>query len=473
MKQLFPFLTAICLITLSLSSCDQKNKTYELRPLTDIKSDNSHSFTFNPSSKQTFKLPTGSTIKIPASCFSDEHGNLIDKEVQLQFKEIHSAAEIIACGLPMRYDSAGTTHHFQTAGMFDIRGTSENKEIFIAKGKQIEISIASSQKGNHFNFYAFEEENQKRGINEASLLQINTTVITNTTLNQSIKGSWKFIKNGESRINQEKEKGTQKLKQEQLLLSQERPLSSTKREEKTLVFDLAIKTNKVPELKKFRHVMWSFTEQGIKKNKEVFIQKWDNVTLTETKAFGIYQLTLSSKNKQLSTTVTPVLSGQDLKEFTEALKIQQAAFAIKQEKVKTKEKRLKKMGDVLRTASVSAFGAYNWDCLMHIIQKQTSYKKPLMTINDKQVTDFYMIYGGKNETVIHYTPLTINEFFFFKPLPSAILIIQNGEMYVVKKDKLTAYYKQKKQKNIIPHYIGSRPITTHALNEQLVNLLHN
>lgn len=219
--------------------------------------------------------------------------------------------------------------------------------------------------------------------------------------------------------------------------------------------------------------MWSFTEQGIKKNKEVFIQKWDNVTLTETKAFGIYQLTLSSKNKQLSTTVTPVLSGQDLKEFTEALKIQQAAFAIKQEKVKTKEKRLKKMGDVLRTASVSAFGAYNWDCLMHIIQKQTSYKKPLMTINDKQVTDFYMIYGGKNETVIHYTPLTINEFFFFKPLPSAILIIQNGEMYVVKKDKLTAYYKQKKQKNIIPHYIGSRPMTTHALNEQLVNLLHN
>mgnify|MGYP001267071605 CR=1 FL=1 len=480
MKRLFKSITTITFLAFFVYACNFKSGNYEVIPISNLSSENEHLFTFSPSESQEFRLSTGSMIKIPSFCFVDKRGgDIVKSDVTLTFKEIHSMAEVIASGIPMRYDSAGTTYHFQTAGMFDIRGIANNKEIFIADNKVIDISISSDKEGDDFNFYVFKEQNEVVKPFEASLLQINSTVLLATTLNQSISGRWSYLKNGSSIPSERKKREIEKLVKEKGNLDLERPLPSMERDPNMLVFDLAIKTNNVKELNKFRHVMWTYagrkpdSGENPSNQKYLFDKIWEDVVLTETSAFGIYKLTLSNSAETFSSMVSPVLTGQDLKEFALALKKQQELFKAKEKRLTTREQKIKRMGNVLRNASVSAFGAYNWDCLMHIINKETVYKTPLMAIDDEQVLDFYMIYGGDNETVVHYTSNNIDEFFYFKSLPSAILIIKEDNMYGIRRKALKKYYKEGNLKRIDPDFLGSQSVSTAGLNEELVGLLHN
>ena len=87
----------------------------------------------------------------------DENGDLIEGEVQLSFTEIHDAAEVILSGIPMNFTSeTGEMGSFETAGMFDISGTANGKEVRIGNNKTIEIQMASNKQGD-FNFYSFDE----------------------------------------------------------------------------------------------------------------------------------------------------------------------------------------------------------------------------------------------------------------------------------------------------------------------------
>jgi hypothetical protein len=471
MKSLIKLITPLSILASLISGCTTTKKNYEITPIDYLSSSNTRIFIFDPKDKQDFTLSTGSTITIPASCFVNQNGNTISSKVHLTFKEIHSLAEIIASGIPMRYDSAGVTHHFQTAGMFEIQGISDSKEIFIAKNKKIQIAIASNKKGNDYNFYHFNKRKQTRQVSEASLIQINTTVTSTTILNKSIKGNWVYTKTEGTATNQEKIKREKELKKEKLELQNQRPIHSTERGSDALVFDLTV--NNINNLNQFRNLMWQFVHPETE-HLNLFSQKWKRIELTETSAFGKYNLKLEKKEQTITTLVSPVLYGKELEEFSQILKKNQGHFKIQEQQLETKEQQINKMGNVLRNAQVKAFGVYNWDKLLHIIEKETIYKKPLMAINNKTISDFYMVYGGQNETVIHYTAMNINEFFFFKPLPSSIIIIHDTEMYTVNKQNLKAYYMStKKRKRIIPNHIGSRPSTTVGLNKKLFYLLEN
>jgi hypothetical protein len=96
---------------------------------------------------------TGSKITIPKNAFLDENGNLIDGKVKIEYREFSNAFDIYLGGIPMEFDSAGESMVFETAGMFEINATSNNKPVYVNPENKITIDMNSFEKGNQYNLY--------------------------------------------------------------------------------------------------------------------------------------------------------------------------------------------------------------------------------------------------------------------------------------------------------------------------------
>ena len=81
---------------------------------------------------------------------------VITDSVEIRVEMYTTASEIIASGIPMTYKEAGENYNFESAGMFNISGTSNGQEIFIQEGKSISANYESDVYGE-FDFYHFEE----------------------------------------------------------------------------------------------------------------------------------------------------------------------------------------------------------------------------------------------------------------------------------------------------------------------------
>ena len=89
----------------------------------------------------TIKHKSDSKIIIPKKAFVNKQGEDIIGDVEIQYREFHNQADIIASGIPMSYDSAGVKSTLESAGMIDIRGYQNGEPIFINPKKQITIEL--------------------------------------------------------------------------------------------------------------------------------------------------------------------------------------------------------------------------------------------------------------------------------------------------------------------------------------------
>ncbi|WP_299459403.1 hypothetical protein [uncultured Microscilla sp.] len=109
------------------------------------------------SKAKVFKLNNGSNIEVPAGAFVNKLGEPVKGNVKIKYREFHNAADIIASGLPMHYDSAGVRHHFESGGMFELRGSQNGEPVFIAPHKNVEVNLVSYNKDKRFNHYFLDE----------------------------------------------------------------------------------------------------------------------------------------------------------------------------------------------------------------------------------------------------------------------------------------------------------------------------
>lgn len=104
----------------------------------------------------TIKHKTNSKIIIPKKAFVNKQGEDIIGDVEIQYREFHNQADIIACGIPMSYDSAGVKSTLESAGMIDIRGYQNGEPIFINPKKQITIEFQSEHTADKYNMYVLD-----------------------------------------------------------------------------------------------------------------------------------------------------------------------------------------------------------------------------------------------------------------------------------------------------------------------------
>ena len=276
---------------------------------------------FNLKSEQgaTFKTQSNSKIIVPKNAFVNKKGENIIGDVEIQFREFHNQADIIASGIPMKYDSAGIQSHLESAGMIDIKGYQNNEPVFIHPEKQITVELQSTQSADKFNMYALDtiaknwtylhRDNSLKGLTvknrQDGLKQKDNVVIENITT----KAIQKQIDAIPPKIEIEKVVYSKKINQ---LPKANEPTKPSKAIEGRPQFQLDVNAKEFPELATFNNMVFEVGSENKNYNSKLSEITWSSATISEGSQKGKnYLLTLKLRERIEKLIVYPALTGKD------------------------------------------------------------------------------------------------------------------------------------------------------------------
>ncbi|NQY12148.1 MAG: hypothetical protein HRT71_21840 [Flavobacteriales bacterium] len=286
-------------------------------------------FAINSDEGRTIDLENGGSIVISPMAFVNANGDQITGEVQISLREFYTAADIIASGIPMKYEVDGKEESFVSAGMFEMKGTSNGEEVFIAPNSSIEYNMASNETDTDFDFYELNEQS----------------------------GKWK--NNGTAPVVANEKKA--EIEAELLALSvPTEPILPAKADKGDQVISLDIDYTIYPEFREFHGLMWTAVDKNFDLKS---IQKdWTSIDL-EAKNTSIlsFDVTYSNDEENYTVEMKPVLSETDYQKALDRFNGKLEAFQASLDRKSELEKMQKKHRDVIRTFRVRKFGIHNWD----------------------------------------------------------------------------------------------------------------
>ena len=283
----------------------------------------------------TIRLDNGTNIYIQKNSFVDNEGNDVLGAVSIEYREFASAAEILVSGIPMKYDSAGITQDFQSAGMMEIRAYHAGEEVDLKPGKEIVVEMATYTEENDYKSYHFNED----------------------------QGHWVYRSSDRLIDNLYRDELFAKLEQEKPEIATYKPAAY---DPSNYTFDLNINYHKFPELKDLNGVMWQYAGTDDKtdpsKNKSLKERKWSKISINRIKGNeGTFSLKLGDGKVKFNTVVKPVLRGKSLEAATEKFNASFASYQKKKAQIRQEKERLKQQTRLLRVFTVSQMGVYNYD----------------------------------------------------------------------------------------------------------------
>ncbi len=96
-------------------------------------------YNFSSAKGCTFTHISGTKVTFPANAFVDANGNQVSGNVKILYREFRDQADFFLSGIPMQYDSLGKTYQFESAGMMEITGFINGKEVFLKKDKTVKF----------------------------------------------------------------------------------------------------------------------------------------------------------------------------------------------------------------------------------------------------------------------------------------------------------------------------------------------
>ena len=110
----------------------------------------SKEYIINNNADTVIRYKTGSVISIPKNSFENKKGNAVDGHITLKYREFHNALEVAMSGIPM---NLGDTAQLLSGGMFEITAQKEGGELSLKKGSNINVQLATSEKGEGYDYY--------------------------------------------------------------------------------------------------------------------------------------------------------------------------------------------------------------------------------------------------------------------------------------------------------------------------------
>jgi hypothetical protein len=104
-------------------------------------------------------FPEGYTVKIARGSLINAKGEAVNGDLQLHLRDLTSVYSLVFSGVPMAYDTAGTSELLMTAGMFELYAEQNGEELFLRPGYTIDIELPSPDGSPGYNLYYFNEEN--------------------------------------------------------------------------------------------------------------------------------------------------------------------------------------------------------------------------------------------------------------------------------------------------------------------------
>jgi hypothetical protein len=433
----------------------------------------------------TFKTQSNSKIVVPKHAFVNKKGENIIGDVEIQFREFHNQADIIASGIPMKYDSAGIQSHLESAGMIDIKGFQNNEPVFINPKKEITIELQSTQSADKFNMYALDTvaqnwiylhrdnslKGQKGQLDQKGVKR--TFAKVDSVMNENVitKKLRKQIDEIPPKIELEKVVYSKKINQIQKV---NEPTKPTKAIEGRPKFQLDVSAKEFPELATFKNMVFEVGSENKNYNPNLSDITWSSAEISEGNQKGKnYLLTLKLRNRIEKLIVYPALSGKD---YEAAIKIydtkyseyknvlakriaeekrlklefekKQAEYVAQQQKlnddllkerIKIRQEQEKELANqfnsignnqkVVRVFQISNFGIYNSDCPNTLPSGEVLHPIYLVNVNTPllNVSSTYLICKDKN-LVYNINP---KEPLSFNPNEKySLCIIANGKTYL-------------------------------------------
>ncbi len=438
---------------------------------------------------------TKSKILIPKNAFVNKQGLDVVGDVEIQYREFHNQADIIASGIPMQYDSAGIKTTLESAGMFDIKGFQNGEAVYINPKKTITVELASNNPENKFNQYIldtiaknwiYQKHDVIKAKDKNTMVEVKNDEKT-VAVNPKAEALQKQIDEIPPKIEAEKNSCTTKINQ---LAKAKQPLKPTKGVEGRPKFELDVNYKEFPELEAFKNAVFEIGVENKNYDAKMADITWTSAQISEgTQKGKNYTLTLKQQARVEKLIVYPTLSGGDYdkamvsfeSKFTEYKKLEakrivdeqklkdefeakQKAYLAQQkqlsedlikEQIKFRIEQDKRLADqfanmgnqqrVSRIFQVSNFGYYNSDCPSNM--PQGASVNPIFVLNNG--TDFvkptttYLISHRKNIVYNMYenTPLKYNPTEEY-----SLCILSNGKVYLCSKEVFTSITKEKQNK---------------------------
>ena len=282
----------------------------------------------------TLVLPSGTRLHVPANAFTDAYGDPVDGTVQLKYREFHTAADILASGIPMKYTTPEGSFDFESAGMFELSGSIAGSPVFVGEGKKLRFELASYKSGDDFGFYRLDPTS----------------------------GNWNDLGMAPAKLNQQKFEQLDSL----------RPLLQEPKipEEDPEFFKLVVDHSIYKELAAFDNSLWKYEgkEAGNPNNNPwVFSERWRNINVKEArKKKGVYELTFISKRKRFVCKARP-FSDQENEDAIAGMEKRMAQYKNGLQAREAEAQRLQLEADLLRNFEIASFGVYNCDRSMPLM----------------------------------------------------------------------------------------------------------
>jgi hypothetical protein len=257
-----------------------------------------------------------SKIKVPKNSFVDKNGKDIIGDVTIEYREFQHKADIIAAGIPMAYDSAGTKYNLESAGMFDIKGMKDGEPVFIKKGNELKVELASFTDENRFNQYYLDTVNRNwnyikkdeaHAVRKAANAASTSDKLSEPASLSRLKNEFEVVI--PKKIDSVKVVYTKKVETLPKAKEPAKPAKATGRP----TFQLDGSTDEFPELSAFNNVLFEVGPENNNYKKELHDITWSDVKVSEGPQKGKnYLLTLTYRKRVEKLVVYPVLSGADL-----------------------------------------------------------------------------------------------------------------------------------------------------------------
>lgn len=278
-----------------------------------------------------YEYKNGSKLIVPAAAFRNTDGQLVEGEVEIEYREMHDFVDFFLSGIPMTYDSAGTKYVLESAGMIEIIAKQNGQPLKMQPGKEIKVELISyitmprlnvNPKYNIYKLNASTRSWEYRNVDNIQIIEdLNEEGFENEELNilkTNYQSSISKITTAENiEINELEARIGMPIKPN-------RPFRANKDQ---FSFDLDISENASPVVKelgeKYQSIIWHISPNSPEINTNAFNVVWESMDLKPLDDGQDFELILINGNHQERVIVTPALSGD---EFTQAMSVYEVAM---------------------------------------------------------------------------------------------------------------------------------------------------
>lgn len=299
--------------------------------------------------------PSGTKIRIPANAFADENGKAVDGNVELKYREFRDPVDFFVSGIPMTYDSAGTTWQFESAGMMEILAYKNGKELNVSDGKTIEVEMPSKYDGSQYNLYQLDTaarnwvyKGKDKIRREKKTGGADQPAPVPQTIQAEAPGDSAATQADVTQLPEVKKISTEiaAIRKDIEKIEQQKPKEPARAHSDRHRFNLDVDPKEFPEIAVYKGMVFEVGAENKNFSKEMYKVVWDDAVLSEGSKKGInYKLTLTKGEEKKTIIVYPVLTGKNyeaaLAEYNEKFKKYESALSVRKADEKKKEEEYK------------------------------------------------------------------------------------------------------------------------------------